>query len=99
MRPSTIMDSIGTLRRHMVVSDLLFQSVHANDVLVSRWTQLEKCNRIFRLYYETPVNLYTGIAVEQKLQHDEKKCRGVEGAFKGAKCNYDHSLKEKLVVS
>ncbi len=71
------MHSIGTLRRHMVVSDLLFQSVHANDVLVSRWTQLEKCNRIFRLYYESPINLYTGIAVEQKLQHHEN---GVSGA-------------------
>ena len=71
------MHSIGTLRRHMVVSDLLFQSVHANDVLVSRWTQLEKCNRIFRLYYESPINLYTGIVVEQKLQHDEN---GVSGA-------------------
>ena len=71
------MHSTGTLRRHMVVSDLLFQSVHANDVLVSRWTQLEKCNRIFRLYYESPINLYTGIAVEQKLQHDEN---GVSGA-------------------
>ena len=71
------MHSTGTLRRHMVVSDLLFQSVRANDVLVSRWTQLEKCNRIFRLYYESPINLYTGIAVEQKLQHDEY---GVSGA-------------------
>ena len=79
------MHSIGTLRRHMVVSDLLFQSVHANDVLVSRWTQLEKCNRIFRTYYESPINLYIGIAVEQKLQHDEKSVRGVEGALKGAK--------------
>ena len=26
-----------------------------------------------------------GIAVEQKLQHDEKSVRGVEGALKGAK--------------
>ena len=71
------MHSTGTLRRHMVVSDLLFQSVRANDVLVSRWMELEKCNRIFRLYYESPINLYTGIAVEQKLQHHEN---GVSGA-------------------
>ena len=33
-----------------------------------------------------------GIAVELKLQHDEKRCRGVEGALKGAKSDYDHSL-------
>ena len=43
---------------------------------------------------ETPVNLYTGIAVEQKLQHDEKSVRGVEGALKGAKSNYEHCLSE-----
>ena len=76
------MHSTGTLRRYMAVSDLLFQSVHANDVLVSRWMELEKCNRILE-YFEHNItkvllyNLYTGIAVEQKLQHDEN---GVSGA-------------------
>ena len=79
------MHSTGTLRRHMGAGTDSPQAVQAIDVLVSRWTELEKCNRIFRTYYETPVNLYTGIAVEQKLQHDEKSVRGVEGALKGAK--------------
>ena len=47
---STISHSTGTLRRHMGAGTDSPQAVQAIDVLVSRWTELEKCNRIFRTY-------------------------------------------------